>query len=182
MFAREELAAKLHLSESRVQVWFQVNFKFSKPQCSGLKIKRKLSKTKQNRRAKWRKREPPRKTGYINTNSSTAQLGTPLGPPFTPFQQNTTVSPPGSVDSWTSYQSPYELSPHFNFLSPAASPYGSFSSQYGTTYVHENQLYPVRQHYDYSSPSRVANGELEDKTDHYTTAIDEKYENACSEK
>lgn len=136
----------------------------------------------QNRRAKWRKREPPRKTGYINPNSPSTTLGTPLGPPFATFQQNThtTVSPPGSVDSWTSYQSPYELSPHFSLLSPAASPYGSFSGQYGT-YVHENQLFPMRQHYDYGSPPRGGT-EIDEKNDHYATPMEEKYENQCADR
>lgn len=144
-------------------------------------IFQKSIEIKQNRRAKWRKREPPRKTGYISANSPSTALGTPLGPPFTTFQQNSTVSPPGSVDSWTSYQSPYELSPHFSLISPTTSPYGGFSGQYGT-YVHENQLFPVRQHYDYGSPTRGANPEMDDKADHYTTTMDDKYDNPCAER
>jgi hypothetical protein len=136
----------------------------------------------QNRRAKWRKREPPRKTGYINTNNSpstqiTGQTIHPA-PSFATFQQPTTVTPPGgSVDSWNSYQS-YDLNPHYNIISPASSPYATFSThQYAAT-PYENQLFsvPVR-HFDYDSPSRV-NGIIVDTTDaphknDYSTSIDE---------
>lgn len=65
-------------------------------------------------------------------------------------------------------------------LSPAASPYGSFSGQYGT-YVHENQLFPVRQHYDYGSPPRGGT-EIDEKTDHYATPMEDKYENPCADR
>lgn len=129
----------------------------------------------QNRRAKWRKREPPRKTGYISTsnNPATQQLGAPSAP-FPNFApQATTVSPNGTVEAWT-YNQPtaYELTPHFNIISPATSPYGTFSGQYGSF---ESPLFPTvassRHQYEYSSsPGRdVTQSEEHHKVSEYAT-------------
>lgn len=94
-----------------------------------------------------------------------------MGNAFNTFAQTTAVSPP--VDGWTYGQQSYEISPHFNILtSPAASSYGTFGSQYSTF---DTPLFPtIRQHYDYSSPSRDQD-DLHHKTEHYTS-MDQKYE------
>lgn len=104
----------------------------------------------QNRRAKWRKREPPRKTGYISSNSPSSSISTNFTNALGPFTQANTINTSTPVDTW-SYQSSYDLG-HLNLLNSSSSGYPNFGSpQNGYSYMlnpHDSQLFgtPMRAH------------------------------------
>lgn len=129
VFAREELALRLNLSESRVQVWFQVWVL----QNEFFEIRNTCGLWPQNRRAKWRKREPPRKSFLHPTPGAASNLATltkAMAPNISSMghnqsngsavssMQSSMVS--NSFDNWTSFPN-YE----FNAFPPTSSPINS---------------------------------------------------------
>lgn len=111
----------------------------------------------QNRRAKWRKREPPRKTGYIGSSSPSS---TTLGGGFSSIGGNLPAFPqnglPAPADSW-SYQHSYELSSH-HLLSSGSGSYPGFNTQPAYSYTtvlngHDGQMFAPRHSYEYSEGS-----------------------------
>lgn len=111
----------------------------------------------QNRRAKWRKREPPRKTGYIGSSSpsSTTLSGgfSGIGGNLPAFPQNGLTAP---AEPW-SYQHSYDLSSHHLLSSGSGGGYPPFNAQPAYSYTtvlngHDGQMFASR-HYEYGEGS-----------------------------